>query len=138
MGEYSKVLNVRVSDEMKAWAAGIGMNAVRDILGAAMLGNVHAVDPSVDANAEEVVTNPETVAQPAEAVYDKPSKRDRMTKVKRVKVVPVVIQAEEPHKPAIPVNLAEQVAAIAARKDAEKKAREGLSNVGRLLRQFRK
>ena len=119
---------IRVSNKMKAWLDTVGSDAARGIWEAAMEG----VSPA------PLSTNVEAVAQVAEVASNKPVSEHVAKAPKRVKVSNKSTDEGVPRKSAIPVDLAAQVARIAAEKEARKNAREGLSDVGRLLSQFGK
>lgn len=121
-------ITLRVSDKIKAWLDAVGSEHLRGVLEAAIDGQ----------SAPELSTNVEEVAQSAEPVSDKPDPKPVVKAVKRAKVSDKSEGKAAPRKSAIPMDLAAQVARIAAEKEARKKAREGLSDVGRLLSQFGK
>lgn len=139
--EKMVVATLRVTPAMRDWMKGAGSEVVRAAILAAMDGVIRHGEAALSTGGRqpEVVSDKVVEAAPVvEEARNTPVKSARVTRRKVANAEPVVIQPEEPRKPAIPVNLAEQVAAIAARKEAQKKAREGLSDTGRLLSQFRK
>ena len=126
------VATVRVTSGMRDWMKANGAAAVRAAIQAAMDGVIR--EPVLVAQNAEVSAEPVIAPKPA-PVVEKPRNTDKRIRKQK----PGKSEAEPvPRKSAIPMDLAAQVARIAAEKEARKKAREGLSDVGRLLSQFGK
>lgn len=116
-------ITLRVSDKIKAWLDAVGSEHLRGVLEAAIDGQ----------SAPELSTKVEAVARDAGALSDKPAVERVVKAVKRAKVSDKVEAKAGHRKSAIPVDLAAQVARIAAEKEARKAAAEKLSPMGRLL-----
>lgn len=119
-----KTAGVRVPAAMHAWMKAVGPAGVRAALQAAMDGvnGKAAVEPDV-VNAAE--------ALPVVEKARNTPKRLRVSKAEKTETEPAVVV-----KSAIPISLAEQVAAIAAKRDAKKKAGETMNPTQRLLAQY--
>lgn len=134
------VATLRVTPAMRDWMKKAGSEAVRGVIGAAMGCVIREGEAGLPTGGRQAEVLSDKVVEPAPVLEEQRNtevKAARVVRRKEAKLAAVVTQAEE-RRPAIPMNLAEQVAAIAARKEAQKKAHEGLSDVGRMLAQYGK